>query len=79
MATIIFSRAAPWVYRHMQKKFPLFEFPSFLLLYVLGQPMHSQSVLTKFFSANYIPHLLFLDPVQAKPGRRGKQQQEDSG
>ena len=26
-----------------------------------------------------IPYLLLLDPVQAKPGRRGKQQQEDGG
>ena len=37
-----------WVYGHVQKKFPLFEFPSFLLLQVLGQQMHSQSVPTTF-------------------------------
>ena len=46
----------------MQKKGPLFEFPSFLLPTNLGQLVHSQSALTELPSPNFSPFIL-LDPL----------------
>ena len=47
----------------VQKKCPLFEFPSFLLHTNLGHQMHSQPALTELPSPNLAPFLL-LHPVQ---------------
>ena len=50
----------------MQKKCPLFEFPSFLLNTNLGQPMYSLSALKELPSPNLAPFLL-LDPSLPRP------------
>ena len=50
------------MYRLMQKKCPLFEFPAFLLPINLGQPMHSQLAMTELPAQNLALFLL-LDPV----------------
>ena len=49
-------------YRLVQKKCPLFEFPSILLPTNLGQPMHCQLALMEVPSLNLAPFLL-LDHV----------------
>ena len=49
-------------YRLVQKKSPLFEFPSFLPPTNSGQPMQSQSALTELPPPNLAPFLL-LDPL----------------
>ena len=48
-----YSRFLHCTYRLVQKKCPLFEFPSFLLTTNLGQPMHRQSALTKLSSLSF--------------------------
>ena len=50
------------MYRLVQKKCPLFEFPAFLLPTNLGQPMNSQSAMIELPAQNLAPSLL-LDPV----------------
>ena len=58
----ISTKSKKYIYRPVQKKSPLFEFPAFLPPTNLGLPMHSPSALTEDVSLN-LARFFLLDPV----------------